>query len=54
LIIFTHIQKTSGCSIREIIKNQNNTIYWYRRCGDDQSPDIDQDVISGHTPYGIH
>jgi len=50
VIIFLHIQKTSGSSINEILRSQKGRTFWYKYKGKRKIPDI----ISGHVPYGIH
>lgn len=48
-IIFTHIQKTSGTSVNHILKSQPGMNIWSRNKNDNLP-----DIITGHTPFGIH
>lgn len=49
-IIYTHIQKTCGSSITEVVKQQPGIVIWRRRPLTVKQPDF----ITGHIPYGIH
>ena len=51
MIIFTHIQKTCGTSIYNIVRQQPNIVIWRRRFGvNNKRPDF----VTGHIPYGVH
>jgi len=50
VIIFLHIQKTSGSSINYILKNQKFSFWFKYFAKKGHVPDI----ISGHFPYGVH